>query len=227
MTATWGPLQPEAAISYFLGKLSRPSEYWAEVYGAANARYFAVAGAVEADLIEDLRREIERALTEGISLQEFTRSFREIVERRGWVHFGEPGWRAMIIYRTNLSTAYAAGEWQAMRDPDVMSFMPYWEYRHSGSAHPRPHHRAWDGLILSAEDPWWSTHYPPNGWMCGCWVNAMTRRQAAARGRTAPDTAPQITYREWTDRRTGEIRQVPVGIDPSFEHSPGEAWAKR
>ena len=29
-----------------------------------------------------------------------------------------------------------------------------------------------DGLILSADDPWWKPHFPPNGWVCGCYIES-------------------------------------------------------
>ena len=32
--------------------------------------------------------------------------------------------------------------------------------------------------------------------------------------------------REWVDRRTGEIRQVPIGVDPGFGYNAGKAAAR-
>jgi hypothetical protein len=34
---------------------------------------------------------------------------------------------------------------------------------------------------------------------------------------------PIITTREWTNRRTGEVMDVPTGIDPGWDYNPGKA----
>jgi hypothetical protein len=37
-----------------------------------------------------------------------------------------------------------------------------------------------------------------------------------------------MDYYEWTDKRTGEVHQVPKGIDPGWDYSPGKsAWGKK
>jgi hypothetical protein len=41
-------------------------------------------------------------------------------------------------------------------------------------------------------------------------------------GKKGPDTAPEIKYREYTDR-DGNVKQVPQGIDPGFDYNPGKA----
>ena len=39
--------------------------------------------------------------------------------------------------------------------------------------------------------------------------------------------APEIEYYEWTDKATGEVKKVPVGIDPGWDYNPGEAaWGR-
>jgi hypothetical protein len=38
------------------------------------------------------------------------------------------------------------------------------------------------------------------------------------------DAAPAITYRDWTNPRTGEVVKVPEGIDPGFAYNPGQAF---
>jgi hypothetical protein len=32
--------------------------------------------------------------------------------------------------------------------------------------------------------------------------------------------------RDWIDRRTGEVRKVPVGVDPGFGYNPGKSAAR-
>lgn len=54
-------------------------------------------------------------------------------------------------------------------------------YRHSGAEHPRLQHKAWDGLTLPADHPFWQTHYPPNGWRCRCRAVPMRAKDHAAR----------------------------------------------
>lgn len=109
-------------------------------------------------------------------VQDFRRAFDGLVTKHGWQHTGTPGWRARIIFETNLSTAYSAGRYAQATEPDTLAVYPYWRYVHSGARHPRLQHLAWNGRILLASDPWWSAHYPPNGWRCGCRVEVVSAR---------------------------------------------------
>ncbi|GGG30915.1 virion morphogenesis protein [Caldovatus sediminis] len=212
------------AIAFFLQKTNTPTRRWTDVWRAAHSRSFMVAGAASDALLADFRAEIARALEQGTTLAEFRTRFDEIVARHGWVHAGAPGWRARIIYETNLSTAYSAGRYAQMTEPETLAAYPYWQYVHSRARHPRRQHQAWDGLVLRADDPFWKTHYPPNGWRCGCRVRPLSARGLARQGRSGPDTAPPVVTRPWTNPSTGRVEQVPEGIDPGFDYNPGEAW---
>lgn len=214
------------AIAFFRGKVNLPTRRWTDNYGKANARAFSVAGAMTDALLSDFRAEVTRALEDGISLGEFRSRFDEIVAKHGWEHVGEPGWRAQLIYETNLNSAYAAGRYQQMTEPETLAAYPYWQYVHSGNPNFREEHKAWDQLILRADDPFWDTHYPPNGWNCGCRVRVLSDRGLARLGRDAPDKAPSIELQPWTDKATGKTRMVPAGIDPGFEYNVGKAWAE-
>ena len=83
----------------------------------------------------------------------------------------------------------------------------------------------WDGLVLSADDPWWRTHYPPNGWGCKCYVDALSQRDIERLGLSGPDTAPPIEMRTVTVERDGSpvILAHPLGVDPGFGYAPGES----
>jgi hypothetical protein len=57
----------------------------------------------------------------------------------------------------------------------------------------RPAHRAMDGHIAHIDDPWWGTHFPPNGFRCRCGAIALSEAQAKARGygtKPTPDAQP-------------------------------------
>ena len=98
----------EEAIEFFRQKVRVPTEHWDDIWRTAHSHSFMVAGATEDALLADFQDAIARALKDGTTLAEFTKTFDELVEKYGWAHFdipSIPGWRAQIIYETNLSTA--------------------------------------------------------------------------------------------------------------------------
>ena len=216
----------EEAIDFFKDKARVPSAHWTDVWRTAHSHSFMVAGAASDALLGDFQDALKKALEKGTTLAEFRRDFDTIVARHGWAYNGTPGWRSRIIYETNLSTAYSAGRYAQLTEPGTLEAFPYWQYIHSGSSHPRLQHLAWNGLVLRADDPFWHTHYPPNGWRCGCRVAPVSGRGLARMGKSNPDQAPPIETRPWRNPRTGAVHQVPVGIDPGFDYNPGLAWER-
>jgi hypothetical protein len=86
------------------------------------------------------------------------------------------------------------------------------------SERKRPQHLVWVGTTLPIDDPWWRTHYPPNGWNCKCRARP---RSDDSRATLAQRRAPPLDLQPWRARSTGESRLVPTGIDPGWEHNPG------
>jgi len=152
------------AIAFFRKKLNLATETWSDIWKEMHARAFTVAGAVKEDLLSDLRAAVDKADSRGTTLAEFRKDFDAIVSRLGWKYKGGRGWRTATIFNTNLSVAYSRGHYRQMTDPDVLRVRPYLRYVESSSAHPRPKHQGWANMVLPADDPWWQTHYPPNGW---------------------------------------------------------------
>lgn len=203
-------------IAFFRAKLGNlvPTQTWTDVWKAQHDRAFMVAGAQKADLLADFFWAVERAISEGQGIGEFRKSFDAIVDEHGWAYRGERNWRTRVIYQTNISTSYAAGRLAQLRDPDLRKLKPFWMYKHSDSVlHPRPLHVSWDGLTLPADDPWFKTHYPPNGWGCKCRVVAVSEREAKRKGgRMGP--APDDGFNPLT--------QEPNGIDRGWGYMPGD-----
>lgn len=214
----------DQAIKFFKQKLSITSETWTDLWQGEHSRQFTVAGVMRDDMLEDFRTAIEKAITDGTTHADFLKEFDRIVETYGWDYNGARGWRSRVIYETNIRTAYNAGRWQQLTDPDLLSVNPYLEYRHGDSKRPRPLHVSWSGTVLPANDPWWNTHYTPNGWGCKCKVLSAGPRDLKKMGKTGPDKAPDNGTYEWVDKKTGEIHEIPKGIDPGWAYNPGKEW---
>ncbi|MDE0714089.1 MAG: DUF935 family protein [Gammaproteobacteria bacterium] len=215
----------EQQVEFFRGKLNQPTAAWTDIWQSQHDRAFVVAGAAKTDLLTDLRSAVTDAIENGTTLEDFRKAFDGIVEKHGWSYNGGRDWRTKVIYSTNLRTSYAAGRYRQMKD--MADRRPYWRYRHSHAVvNPRPHHLAWDGMILRHDDPWWNTHYPPNGWGCQCYVESLSERDMERMGKEGPDTAPEIGTRTVTVGQRGphpRVVEVPDGIDPGWAYAPGQS----
>lgn len=195
-----------------------PTATWQDLWQSQHDRAFVVAGAMKAELLADLAEAVDKAITNGGTLETFRKDFRAIVEKNGWHGWAGEGskkgeaWRTKVIYKTNLATSYAAGRLAQLREGGFAFYV----YRHGGSVEPRIQHLAWDGLILEADHPFWATHAPPNGWGCSCYITGARSREGAKRvggklGKELEDGWQAL------DPRTG----APVGIDKGWAYAPG------
>jgi hypothetical protein len=207
-------------IDFFNQKLALPSQHYDDIIKAAHDKAFIVAGAAKADLLNDLQTAVGKAISEGKTLDWFRTEFDGIVKKHGWTGWTGEGtadgvaWRTKVIYQTNLSTSYAAGRWKQLNDPDLLKVRPYWKYVHNDTvAHPRELHQSWNGVVLPHDDPWWQTHFCPNGWGCRCRIVAVGSKEYS--GKPAPNNG---TY-QFTDRN-GATHTIPNGIDYGFDYAP-------
>ena len=65
------------AIEFFKNKLNLLTGTWDEIWGAAHAKSFTVAGVAKEDLLTDLRGLIDQALNDGTTLDTFRKGFDE------------------------------------------------------------------------------------------------------------------------------------------------------
>ena len=226
-----GPV-PREALAYFRAKDLRPGFDYRDVWGQEHAHAFTVAKAIQLDVLDDLREAASEALAEGKTFRQFSKDLTPTLQKKGWwgkkeqldpktgelrtVQLGSPR-RLRTIYRSNLRAARAAGQWQRIqRTKDTH---PYLLYELGPSERHRPQHVAWAGTLLPADDPWWQTHFTPNGWGCKCRVRQVSKREAQRRG--GETTRPPYDPVEWTNTRTGEVQTVDRGLDPAWAGNPG------
>lgn len=210
------------AVTFLRGKVNVPTERWNDLQRSEHDYAFVTAGATSAELLQEIRNQVDRSVNDGIAFGEFKKQFDTIVEKHGWDHAGGREWRADLIYRQNFYQAYAAGRYQQQRDPDVVSRRPYLQYRHGGSREPRPSHLALDGQVFPINDSFWDVWTPPNGFGCRCFTLSLSDRDLARLGLevSEPPRGDTIEYR---DPDTGNVRNVRNEPDRGFDYAPGQS----
>jgi SPP1 gp7 family putative phage head morphogenesis protein len=236
-------LPPAEAIAYLQRRSPLTKTFaWQELWEDEHAQQFTVSRLARLDLLHDIRDLITRSVEGDLSRRDFMKSSEELLAKAGWwgkkavvdpiskrevVTTFDPA-RLKLIYDTNTRMAYAAGQWERIeRNQKTHPFMRYITKR---DERVRASHRAWNGVTLPVDDPFWLTHLPPNGWRCRCRVVAVSQREydlgTTSTGVPMIKVAPEVPMREWLDKRTGEIKLVPIGIDPGFGYNVGVASAR-
>lgn len=236
-------LTPADAVSYLAGRGEIAKTYsWQDLWQEEHARQFTVSRLARADLLQSLREQITKSVGGDLSRRDFMRSAERMLGDAGWwgrkqlvdpatgelVSTTFDAARLKLIFDTNTRMAYAAGQWDRLQR--TRRTHPFLRYVTMRDDRVRPAHRAWDSVTLPVDHAFWSTHFPPNGWKCRCRVVAVSRKDYEAgttpSGQPMKKAAPDVVTREWVNRRTGAIEQVPAGIDPGFGYNPGQARAR-
>ncbi|MGY3571957.1 phage head morphogenesis protein [Vibrio paucivorans] len=243
---------------YLLSKGLSPTFDWEEMLQEEHDFNFTVAKMTETDMLTDTQLLIARALDEGMPYREFSQLLKPMLVEKGWwgkqvmrdpwsgeereVQLGSDK-RMRTIYETNMRTARAYGQYQ--RTLQTSDVLPYYVYELGPSRVHRKEHLAWAGLMLPVDDPFWETHYPPNGWGCKCRLRQVSRYEyerlqrdgltervqeldehGMPTGRFTTETvavkttAPVIDEYQYVNKRTGEVSYVPNGIDPGWAYHP-------
>ena len=213
-------------IKFLRQKRPMETRVWTDAMHGTHDRAFVIAGATDLAMLDDFQQALIATMPTR-DLKAFGRVFDELVEKYGWSYNGGRDWRVRTIFETNVRTSYMAGRLAQMRDPDMVKARPYWQYVHADTripVSPRKEHVAWDGLVLAWDDPWWDTHYPPNGWKCGCGVRPLSEADVQRLGKDGPDVAPAVT-RHMERRGDGEVVEVTDGIEYGWDYQPGSQWA--
>lgn len=233
------PLPFEEAIAFFRSKGYAPQlqrfdyrDHWREEH----ARAFVVAKAMDDDVLEAIRGELDRALAEGRTLKQFQADLAPRLAEMGWwgraeridpltgetrdVQLGSMS-RLRTIFDTNMRTSHAAGEWAKIQR--LKRAFPYLEYVQIQRDSKRDAHARYHGLIRPVDDPIWQVIFPPNGYFCGCRVRQLTEGQLRREGKQVSDPIDLETI-PYTNPRTGETGDVPLGVTPGFDTNPGREW---
>lgn len=235
-------LPSKETVAYFRAKGAHISWNWFETAADVHARSFTAAKTARLDVVTTLQAEVQRAIDEGISQKEFIRTLTPRLQKLGWwgkqivvdsdgnaeeVQLGSPR-RLALIYNVNTRVAYNAGRYtQMMNNTDTH---PFWQYVAVMDSRTRPSHSALNGLVFRYDDPFWKTHYPPNGWNCRCRVRPLSQARLDAMGLSVSSGEDHLSTRNveaGVDKQTGEVREMPVTTysDGTRTMTPDVGWS--
>ena len=230
-------IPPQEAIKLIKAKGFNllPSFDWRETWAQTHAAAFTVAKSAGFNVLGDIYEAVLAAQEGKLTFKEFREQLQPTLEAKGWwgrkevtdpitgelvnAQLGSPR-RLEIIYRTNIRQAEAAGKWariQALKEK-----WPYLRYVCIMDQKTREEHKAWHGLILPIDHPFWDEHMPPNGWNCRCEVMQLSQDQLDRWGWSVSDSVPYLESEPWLNERTGEELMIPRGVDPAFANNPGK-----
>jgi SPP1 gp7 family putative phage head morphogenesis protein len=189
-------LLPKEAMDRFQKRAAVTKAEFSRMAAKERARAFTVAGVLEQDMLAATRQGLIKAIDEGWSLNEFSRYLKEAnVKYTGTVYGtdkkkGEPltPYHLENVLRTNYATVYNEGRLDMMNHPDVIEFVPAFQYSAILDSRVRPEHRDMDGRIYPRDDPIWMIWWPPNGYQCRCIVVAVTSNKEFSVSSPAPPT---------------------------------------
>ena len=180
----WLKLPFEEALEYHTNKIALPAESLEQLMAEYHDLAFVVSGLTRADLTSDMQWLIERAIADGMSLEDFKRQFDRLISRKGWQPKGNKDARLRTIFDTNQRRSQAAGHFKRMREPEMVNRRPYWMWKWRDSVVPRPHHKALDGKVFLASEPFWEIAMCPCAYGCRCTVFALSERDIQRMGKT-------------------------------------------
>jgi len=184
---TWGPMPAKKAIEFFKKLIPVTAAEITELDEKLERYGFRIAEIENARILALAKAGIEDALESGITVGEFRKRVNAVFDSEGISRLSKH--HIENVFTTNLHTAYSAGNWEVMHDPDVADYFPYYQYLTAGDESVRPSHKAMHRFIAHRDDPVWDTWWTPNGYRCRCRVRAISKYEAAKK-KVAPSEYP-------------------------------------
>ena len=229
-------LPPEEAVAYLKAKgfALSPTFDWRDMWQADHAAAFTVAKSAGFDVLGDIHDALVSAMENGTTFADFKKTLTPTLQAKGWwgkglapdpetgevrqAQLGSPR-RLQTIFDVNTRMAYAAGKW--VKAEATKATHPYGQYLAIHDDKTRPEHLAWDGTVVHMDSDWARTHATPCGWNCRCTWRFLSDIELNDEGLKVASPPPSPTQ-QYINARTGEVTEVPIGVDPGFGYNPGK-----
>lgn len=175
-------LPPEEAIASLRRRVAMTKGEYAKLSAKERAQAFTVAGVADLDVISDVLKAIDDAVSQGLLFEEFVDQIGAKLEAAWGGTVANPSARMETIFRTNVQSAYAAGRYDQATDPDTLAVRSYWMFSAILDGRTTPTCEACDGIVRPANDAFWFAHEPPCHFNCRSTVITLSEDLAREEG---------------------------------------------
>lgn len=169
-------------------RLAKTAESVSRLYQTQHA--FALAKSSSLSLTKRIKDMVENFIRKG---KPVPKASEQIAEVGGFTEA-----YAETVYRTNLATAYTAGQMEQVQDPDISSVIQAFEFESILDSDARENHAAAHGLLAATNDPIWEVYSPPLGYNCRCALRPVDRFELERRnllsGKTLVKRSFPVTF---------------------------------
>jgi SPP1 gp7 family putative phage head morphogenesis protein len=182
-------LPHKEAIEYLQSRTSMSRDAFYDLDAAGRFRAFTVAKVSGMEAIEETKKKLLAALSEGLTMTEFIQSGRasEIIQKGGFSK--STPWYWETVFRTNAVAAWNGGRFQQYREVadsiDMLQYIAILDRRTSDVC------RSYDGITRPVSDSIWQTITPPNHFNCRSTVTAIWKGTLEAK-RTRPTSDEDV-----------------------------------
>lgn len=143
------PSDYDAAVAEIRRRVPLTEDELERLGEAYREHAFTVANVTSADVVTDVWEALQRAVSDGTTLDDFKDEIGDKLER-AWG--GPDPARLETIFRTNVQTAYQRGRYELMKSPALRRVRPYARLDGVGDSRQSEICEAVDGTVLPIEE---------------------------------------------------------------------------
>ena len=91
-------------------------------------------------------------------------------------------------FNTSISQSQAASQWSDIQANK--QDLPLLQYQTADDERVRDEHTSWDNIIRPVGDPFWDTHFAPNGYNCRCQIIQLSSGKISSLSGVPENSAP-------------------------------------
>ena len=196
-------LKPDKAIEKINSMGIGTSMDWKHTGELIKANTFAVTKVMNADVVDNVRKELQKSLENGTAFNDFKKDLTPTLEKMGYKNRADgSAWRLDTIYRTNMQSMYMHGR---KKGQEALG-LPYLQFISVQDKRTTTVCNHLAGKVFKADDKIWNSIYPPNHFNCRSRVRAVSENYVKSKGLKPEQSGPD------------DLR----GLDDGFNRPPGD-----